>query len=1137
MKIDLYHSVCLITRHHLFVVSFFFAALHSPGRIIAQNDHTLHTVLHDHLTNHVAIGKHSRENQAASPADEVDPLIGTDKSSHRTVWESNGATFPGVLLPFGMVQITPDSYHYKDTHIGGFSFLNHHSGWSSGGNFLIMPFTGPEKKSSSFLHSREQSHPWQYDVDLPDFDIHSSFTATVHAGFGRFVFPASGQSHILISDVSEVKIISDSILTGQSHGIWFIAHTSKPFHIQHSGKEGDSSDSNSSESNSSEIRLDFTTRAGEIIDLRIGFSLTSIAGAAKNLLVEIPDHDFEKISRENKQIWNRRLRSIEIKGGDAQRRRVFYTALYHSSFMPAILSDAGEIPRRYSPTYPWDTYRSEHPLIALLDPLAEGEMIASTLDTYDQTGWLPTGNMLGNHNVELILDAYNKGIRNFDVVKARQAIRKSLLDSPYARRDMSSYNRLGYVPAYVVNSVSQTLEFSYNDWAGANFLKTAGETPEEDIDVETLLRRSYNYRHLYDAASGFMRARNVDGSQASGGYCEGTEWTYSWYVPHDVNGLVNLMGGKEAFSKKLSECMEKGYYVHDNEPPFHYAYLFDFVNQPWKTQQWVRHICEASYSADPGGLPGNDDLGALSSWFVLSAMGIYPVTPGRPVYEIGSPLFNECVVHLPNGKDFRIQAPSNSSANKYIQYATLNGQPYLRPWLSHMDILAGGTLVLHMGPEPNKKWGAAVEDAPPSQTTGHPDFTVSPPLLSSPTAEAGEVVEWSCKVSNTGLAAGSRHLAIFVDGKYYADAKVLVNAQDTQHVILPIVLYYAGSHVITIGKEKSPRKLFVKAKEPAFVYRDLSVPLPSVFYRKDCFTVSAKIKNTGSRKARTSAILYLNHKPFRTKTTTLEPGQEKEVSFPISGNDCTPVSEIAIGDLSPSTVRILEPGMLPSADTTLLHRLGAVMVLNFDQGPAQQVTDISGEGNNGKVHGKVKWVEGLFGKAIQTNAMQGSYIEIPSGKELDSLGHNETMTMMAWIYPMEEENFSDILCKGDWNSLQLKGSNTFINFYSNGWEGHEAFSPVPSGWNRHWHHIAGVTRQAFEELYIDGRLVGVKKMEPRDPKGETGAGDYSGSHLWNIGRNGSDPTRVFKGYIDDVMLFRKALTVEEINKVMMHAPY
>ena len=261
----------------------------------------------------------------------------------------------------------------------------------------------------------------------------------------------------------------------------------------------------------------------------------------------MPDDDFNRVSRDCRAAWNHWLSRIEIKGGGPDQRTVFYTALYHSSFAPAIISDAGETPRRYAPLYPWDTYRTEHPLITLLlDPDAEGDMIGSTLAEYDRAGWLPTGNMLGNHNVELILDSYAKGVRNFDIAKAGQAIRKSLTQPPYARRDMALYNSLGYVPDSRVNSVSQTLEFAYNDWAAATFLTAIGELANAD----TLLARSFNYQHVYDPETGFMRAKTDSASWADGGFCEATKWTYKLVCPPRHPWTDQPDGGSAAFSSK-----------------------------------------------------------------------------------------------------------------------------------------------------------------------------------------------------------------------------------------------------------------------------------------------------------------------------------------------------------------------------------------------------------------------------------------------------------------------------------------------------------------------------------------------------------------------------------------------------------
>jgi putative alpha-1,2-mannosidase len=1070
------------------------------------------------------------------PVDYVNPFIGTDKSSHRTVWESHGETFPGVLLPYGMVQITPDSYIYSNTKIHSFSFLNHHSGWSSKGSFHVMAYTsgansllsGALPVVSSFSHTREKSTPYYYSVMLDDYRIQASFAAAARAGYCRFAFPASKLSHILLSDLLEIKVVSPVQVAGKSNGYYFIARFSRPF------------GSWKADSASLTLRLDYFTEEGESVDLKIGFSANSYEAAEENLSREMPDWNFEKLCTNGRRIWNKQLGQIQVKGGTAEQREIFYTAFYHSLFTPGIISDEGEKNIRYTGLFPWDTYRSEHPLITLLDPVREGEMIASELGRYDQTGWLPTGNMLGNHNVEVILDGYSKGVRNFDIGKARRAIRKSLLEPPYARRDMAFYRQSGYVPANITNNVSQTLEFAYDDWAGARFLeltkgggrkKLAADSLEEDILA--LRKGGGNYKNLYDPSTFFMRAKTDSGVWGKGGYCEGTEWTYTWYVPHDIRGLINLVGGKRKFTDRLAECFEDGHYAHDNEPPLHYAYLFDYTGEPWKTQQWARRIVEGSYSTDPGGLPGNDDLGALSSWYVFSAMGFYPVTPGLALYEIGSPLFDEVKIRLSNGKFFIIRAHLVSALNKYIQSARLNGRPYNLPTLSHGMILAGDTLDFDMGASPNKRWAADPRYAPPSMTTGHPLFTIGGLQISSYHAKANSPVEATVKVSNTSGAAGSVSLQLWMDGKPFQSVYALVNAGETKRISVPVTLYRAGVHLISLNRGR-PLRILVGDTPPDLVYSDFKTPMPSLAFANESFPVSARVKNTGSARGSVLAVLYIDSKNAQQRPLVLEPGEEREVRFAVCFKE-DGLHRLAIDKMPSAIVRVLGKGIAPGLDTSLLAGLSAVLMLNFEQGPGSGVKDLSGQGNDGIVKGSVKWVDGLFGKAIQTDASVGSYIDFPAGSALDTLRHSPELTLMAWVYPMDEENFSDIISKGEWNSLQLKGGNTVINFYTGGWEGHEAYTEVPENWNRHWHHIAGVTRPPFEELYVDGRLVATKRMEARNPHGETRLNDYS-QRPWNIGRNANAPERVFKGLIDEVMIFEKALTPDQITALMLHIP-
>ncbi len=1074
--------------------------------------------------------------QIKQPVDYVNPFIGTEKSTHLTMWESKGATFPGVLLPYGMVQITPDGYMYSDKKIKSFSFLNHYSGYGSYGSFNLMAFTGDSlsagNRSSAFDHTTETSSPYFYQVMLDNFGIKAAFTATERVGLCRFTFPESSSTHFVLSDVVGVKVIDSSTISGHCGGYYFLAQFSKPFKscglsTQQSGKLSDTATTEAP----AEFFINYSTANDEVILVKIAFSTVSFSGVINNRMKELPDWNFEQTCMRSKKIWNAKLGQIEVKTADENTKEIFYTALYHAMFMPIVLSDANSKKDKYTALFPWDTYRTKHPLITILSPERESDMISAVLSEYDNTGWLPTDNMMGNHNTELILDSYVKGAINFDAAKAAVAMRKSLLDSPYARREMNDFVTYGFVPANIASSVTHSLEFAYNNWAVADFLEKTGNKKKYLKEYDTLRERARYYQNSFDVTTGFMKAKTTGGAFVDGGYSEGTSWTYSWYVPQDVQGLINLMGGKKVFSKRLSECFDEGHYVHDNEPPLHYAWLFNFCGDPWKTQLHTRKILEESYSADPGGLPGNDDLGTLSSWYVLSAMGFYPVTPGTTQYQIGSPVFDETTIHLSNGHQFVIKANKVSQQNKYIQSASINGTPLNRPWFTHQEILNGSTLVLEMGPLPNKSWASKEENKPYSMTKETPDFIIRKMHISATTAKANEATDLSVRVKNTSKVAGMVSIPVWIGGQLLKTVSAILNAHENKIIHIPITLYQQGKHSIQIPGVATC-KLTIQKTDPTFLYSDLNIPFPPLFNLKDSFCVSAKVKNLGSYQVSTVVNLFINGQVVQAKKTTLTPGDEKEIKFSYTATR-EGISRIGIATLQPALVNILTRTVQKQISYAALSSLNPLLILNFDQPETAAITDFSGQRNDGIISGNLNWVDGIFGKAIQTNAYAGNYIVFPANTSLGKSGALTTLTMMAWVKPMDEKNFSDIISKGDWNALQLKGSNQLINFYSNGWEGHEATVTVPENWNQHWHHLAGVEDGTYFKLYVDGKLVENKKGELRNPKGETGMSDYS-NNLWNIGRNETAVDRVFNGYIDDVMIFKNALTQEQIIDLMLH---
>lgn len=742
--------------------------------------------------------------------DFVNPIIGTDYHGHTFP----GAALPGGMVQLGPDTDIKgwdwcSGYHYSDSSIMGFSHL-HRSGMGAGdwGDIMLMPTTGnlkiePGSKDkigtgyrSAFSHDDEKASPGYYAVNLKDYGIKAELTVSERAGFHRYTFPKSSAAHILIDmnhgigdrcTDAQIKIVSDTEIEGhrasrgfvRGQDVYFYAKFSKSFRMFGTWNEKTISGLKEASGIKAGAFVDFSTSENEIIQVKVGISYTSMAQARLNLEKEIPDWNFDQVKAAAEKTWNNSLNKIEIQANkvdgevlNKQKLTTFYTALYHSLLFPSTFSDAdgtykgldGEIHSAKGFTYRsdfslWDTFRAEMPLLTLVDPARSVDAVQTMIAQYEQGGWLPTpqqfGNsytndMIGDHPVVAILDAYQKGIRSFDVQKAYEAVRKNAMETPPAdhrsrgRIGLSYYLQLGYVPYNKIReSVSRTLEYAYNDWCVAQLAKVLGKTD----DYELFIKRAANYKNIIDTSTGFARPKNTDGAWLSpfnptfigGGdnrhYTEANAWQYTWFVPHDVQGLINLDGGHERVIQKLdslftisSEIQETvsdatgliGQYAHGNEPSHHTIYLYNYAGAPWKTQNMVRKAMDELYSDGPAGLCGNEDMGQMSAWYVLSVMGFYQVAPGQNVYAIGSPEFSKVTLHLDKAFNkasaFVVEARNNSKANKYIQSATLNGKPLNKPWFDHAEIKKGGTLIFLMGPEPNKAWGSDLLAAPPSMT-------------------------------------------------------------------------------------------------------------------------------------------------------------------------------------------------------------------------------------------------------------------------------------------------------------------------------------------------------------------------------------------------------------------------------------
>ena len=717
------------------------------------------------------------QSQADNLAAVVNPLIGTDFT---------GNTYPGAQVPFGMVQLSPDNglpgwdriagYFYPDSTIAGFSHT-HLSGTGAGDLYdvLFMPVTRPYKEAegslgihSAFSHDEESASAGYYRVRLKDYDIVAELTATERCGVQRYTFPAADASIFVnlrkamnwdYTLDSKIEVVDSTTIRGYrfSQGwspkqhVYFETRFSKPFEAVRLDTTAIQAKGRGRIGTATIARLDFKTTEGEQITMVTSLSGVSLEGAHKNGLAEAPDLNFEGYRLRAAEAWNQQLAKIEVKGGTADDRVNFYTAMYHSMLAPTIYSDvdgayfgpdgqahSGEGHVNYSTFSLWDTYRAAHPLFTYTQPDRVNDMIKGFLRFYEQHGALPLWNlygwetdmMIGYHAVPVVVDAYLKGIGDFDAEKALEACVASANRDEY--RGIGDYKRLGYVPAYSDPkrweswSLSKTLEYAYDDYCVARMAEKMGKA---EIAKE-FYARSQNYRNVFNPATSFFQPKDEKDrfnpkftpDEYTEDICESNGWQYMWLVQHDIDGLMQLVGGKERFAQKLDSMFTYqpasdeelpifstgmiGQYAHGNEPGHHVAYLFNKVGQPWKTQQYVSKVMRELYLNSPAGLCGNEDCGQMSAWLVFSAMGFYPVDPVSGRYEIGTPLFEEVRLRLANGNCFTMKAPGAGANRIYVQAAKLNGEPYDKSYITHEQIMSGATLELVMGEEPGLVWYA-----------------------------------------------------------------------------------------------------------------------------------------------------------------------------------------------------------------------------------------------------------------------------------------------------------------------------------------------------------------------------------------------------------------------------------------------
>ena len=706
----------------------------------------------------------------------VNPFIGTDFT---------GNTYPGAQAPFGMVQLSPDNglpgwdrisgYFYPDSTIAGFSHT-HLSGTGAGDlyDLIFMPVTLPYKENpqgglgiySLFSHNDEEASAGYYRVKLQDYNINVELTATPRCGVQRYTFPKAESMVVLnlkkamnwdFTMDSKIEVVDSCNIRGyrfsegwaRGQKVYFATRFSRPFKKMEI-TDADIKLRGEQVGTSNIARFYFDTEEGDQVVVTTAISGVSMEGAQNNLKAEAPHNDFDKYLAEAKDAWNKQLSTIEVVGGNADDRVNFYTALYHSMIAPTIYSDVDgkyygpdkQVHQangwtNYSTFSLWDTFRAAHPLFTYTEPARVNDMVKSFIAFFEQNGRLPVWNfwgsetdmMIGYHSVPVIVDAYLKGIGDFDAEKALEACIATANIDEY--RGIGSYKKNGYIPYNVTDkynsenwSLSRTLEYAFDDFCIAEMAKKMGKTEL----ANEFYKRSQNYRNVYNPATNFMQPiddkgvfqPNFNPDEYTAHICESNAWHYFWSVQHDIKGLIALSGGQDKFAAKLDSMFTYipagneelpifstgmiGQYAHGNEPSHHVIYLYNKVRQPWKAQKYAAEVMHKLYFNAPAGLCGNEDCGQMSAWYVFSAMGFYPVNPVSGEYEIGTPLFPEMRLNLKNGKTFTVLAPNVSRENIYIQSVKVNGKPYDKSYITHQQIMDGATVEFVMGNQPGEIW-------------------------------------------------------------------------------------------------------------------------------------------------------------------------------------------------------------------------------------------------------------------------------------------------------------------------------------------------------------------------------------------------------------------------------------------------
>jgi len=992
----------------------------------------------------------------------VDPSIGTARSDVATRWGNEGGCYPGAVAPWGFVQMTPETkpgggYDHDDGSIGWFSCYGHLSGYPDGsaGKGKIMPVMEGGLAPRAYLHEDEVARPGYYRVLFRDNQTLVETTASGRVGWMRCSFSRGVVPAIYVEGLDPVAAM----------------HFSRP--VVHSVRSG----------NGRVLSFSVAEDGPTVVEVAVAISMVSVANAELNWQADDEKHRFDEVVRQTTDKWRQVLSTVDVRDERAGDKIIFYTALYHSLLLPWTISDAdgryrgrdGQIHRvagraEYGGFSPWDAFRSQQPLLSLLFPEREREMLASMMDVYRQTGELPAEPMTGNHSIPIFVDAWMKGIRGSEASELFLAMSKGIVTAPLHPGDREEYHRLGYLPASFPESVTRTMEYAYDDWALSVFAAAAGQHSEADV----LSGAGYRYRNLFDVDSLLFLPREGQHFVArpgTMGYKEGDAWAYSYFAPQHPDDLVRLLGGKEIFSRRLEDALAQGKIVFDNETVFHVPYLFNFAGAPGKTQEWVTKFRDGRFAISPGGVPGNDDLGAFSSWYVFNALGFYPFCPGRPEYSIGSPLFREVDLRPFNGPVMRLRAQGLDALHRGVQAVTVDGKP-VAGWKLRDSLLRNGAAVLFQTGD----WRGA--DKYPLT------FFYDSLFVSRKSVAPGESFPVRFRVRNTGEMA-TAVVVLKVDGREYARKNCLVPAGAELTDSMEIRLYAVGKRQLEIAGTSLEMVVSGSGRADAEVS---GLSLRSLVWKGDVQELRYLARNVDGVRRRYVLPLHDGAGGWSgSDTLELDPGESRVLTRDWVVSE-PGVKKVFVGS-EQATYKVYD-----RPEGALLLSLSAMDSL---------LVDHSGFGN-------------------RPRPVREGYVEVENSPVLDELG--ETLTMAVRVYPSENgEALMDILSKGDHDVLQVK-DNKQLSFFAGGWGRGDVTVDLPPDWIGHWHSLVGVCSGNELRLYIDGKLSGMTRLTERV--------NLSGTNKWTLGRNEEFPgQRVFRGKLDRVQVWAAALPAEVVGRL------